>query len=267
MLTVRAGICATVLLAFGSLAACSSSSHAKSTTSTTTGTPGTGGSAVDVAGFPNALHLDPVRVLRTFVDQQYGDGTPAHWYQGLGQSGQPVSLAIDALASTADQARGYCAAIAGPAAFFMKGVPYTLVVSGEVSVPAGGSGAVSFQPAKFKPVSCPKPTGPLVDPVRANAPRSSNGAIDRFFNFLYKYYSASDAPPADSWYAGSAYVGTGTKIAVDVRDATAALGIKRCATVEPLAAWLLGPFAKQFTVQVSGMTATARPSWPAVNCP
>jgi hypothetical protein len=267
LMIVRVGVCAAVLLAFGSLQACSKSTHpAKATASTTTPTSA---ARVAVADFPRALHLDPERVLTAFLDLQYGDSSAAHRYMGFAnsRSGQTVQLEVDALASTSAQASRDCAAIAGPAAFFMKGVTYALVIAGEVSVASAASpGSVSFQPATFKPVSCPKPEVPLVDPIRANEPRTSGSAVDRFVGFLSKYYRAIGASDADSWYAGYAYAGTGTKIEVDVHDPTAAVGTTRCDTVRPLAAWLLGPFAKQFTVQVRGTSGAGSTSWPAANC-
>jgi hypothetical protein len=264
----RVGMCAAVLLGIGSLAACSSSSYPSGVPASTTTRAGE--ASPGVAGYPTALHLDPKRVFTAFVDMQYGDGSASHWSLGLGYSegGHAVQLDVDALASTPDQVRRYCAEIAGPAAFFMKGVTYSLLVTGEVKVESAASpGSVTFQPARFKSGSCPKPSGPLVDPVRANAPRTSNDAIDRFLRFLDKYYSEVGPGHADAWYAGYAYAGTGTNISVGVRDSTPALGTKRCDTVRPLGEWLLGPFAKQFTLQVRGASDTGSTSWPAVNCP
>jgi hypothetical protein len=263
----RVGVGAAVLLAFASVQACSSSSHAaKPTASTTTPTSVT---PLDVAEYPSALHLDPERVLGAFLDVQYGDSSAAHWYLGFGDSrrGQTAELEVEALASTSAQASGYCAAIAGPAAFFMTGKPYALAIAGEVKVPLAASpGSVSFQSAPFTAVSCPKPAGPRVDPLRANEPRTSNDAIDRFVGFLDKYYRTVGASEADAWYAGYEYAGTGTKIAVLVHDPTAAAGTSRCDTVRPLAGWLLGPFAKQFTLQVRGASGSGSTSWAAVNC-
>ena len=66
---------------------------------------------------------------------------------------------------------------------------------------------------------------------------------------------------------GYAYVGTGSKIAVLVHDQTAAAGTRRCDIVRPLAGWLLGPFAKQLTLQVRGVSRSGSTSWAAVNCP
>jgi hypothetical protein len=266
---VRVGIAAAVL-AFGSLQACASSTDAANATAPTTARPGV--APLDIAGFPTALQLDPERVFIAFLDLQYGDRSSSHWYLGFAhsesESGQTVQLEVDALASTSDQASRYCAAIAGAAAYFMQSTTYALVIAGEVSVTsAENPGSVSFRPAKFEPTPCPKPVGALVDPVRENEPRTPDDAIDRFVRFLDKYYREVGASDADSWYAGYAYAGTGTKISVAVHDPTAALGTKRCDTVRPLADWLLGPFAKQFTLQVRGTSSTESTSWPAVNCP
>ncbi len=264
----RVGICAAITLAVGSLQACGNSTHAANATASTATGPRV--TPFDVAGFPSDLQLEPERVFIAFVDMQYGERSVSRWYMGFGTNnrGQTVKLEVDALAPTADQANRYCAAIAGAAAFFMKGVQYTLVIAGERSVASAASpGVVLFKPATYKPVSCPRPDGPLVDPARANEPRTSDDAISRFVQFLDKYYGAFGVAGSGSWYAGYAYPGTGTKIAVNVHDRTGALAIKRCDTVRPLADWLLGPFAKQFTVQVRGVSGTGSTSWPAVNCP
>jgi hypothetical protein len=78
-------------------------------------------------------------------------------------------------------AERYCAAIAGAAAYFMQSTTYALVIAGEASVTsAENPGSVSFRPAKFEPTPCPKPVGALVDPVRANEPRTPDDAINRF---------------------------------------------------------------------------------------
>ena len=95
------------------------------------------------------------------------------------------------------------------------------------------------------------PGGPPVDPAQANEPRTSAEAIDRFVQFLGKYYDAVGASQSDSWYAGYAYPGTGTKIEVEVHDPTAALGSKRCDTLQPLANWLLSGRIRE-TVHAAG---------------
>ena len=254
-------------LAVASVAACSSRAHtAKAPTSATTTTRVAPRLA---AGFPRELRLDPERVFAAVVDLQYGDRSDSHWYMGFGAStsGRTVQLEVDALAATRGEASRDCTAIAGPAAFFMKGATYSLEITGEIRVvSAANQGAVTFRPANFAPVSCSKPAGPLVDPIRASEPRTSDEAVDRFLGFLDKYYLGLGASDTDSWYAGYAYLGTGTAIAVNVHDRTAALGRKRCDTVRPLGDWLLGPFAKQLPLQVRGTSRSGSTAWPAVNC-
>jgi hypothetical protein len=39
--------------------------------------------ALDIAGFPTALQLDPERVFVAFLDVQYGDSSASHWYLGF----------------------------------------------------------------------------------------------------------------------------------------------------------------------------------------
>ena len=151
----------------------------------------------------------------------------------------------------------------------MKGRKYSLVVNGEVRVvSATNQGVVSFRPAKFQAGGMPETRWTGGRPgARANEPRTSDAAVDRFLGFLDKYYRGISAAGSDSWYAGYAYVGPSTKIAVGVHDRTEALGVERCDTVRPLAAWLLGPFANRFTVQVRGTSPSGSAVWPAVNCP